>query len=209
MAKSRSPRSSIATQLSRLDDAVQISPGKLRKDLSRTIKQHSDNEAKSEVVSRVMPQTTAIKREKMSEVNSIIEYDEDLANAEAPVPIPASDYAAVIRGAVKKRAKAKEGEAEGKEYVDVTFFIDPDQYPADYTEGDPDGFLCNYGMGRLRTDGSQKSRWGMKKFCESIGVELGRTLDLNEWLGKAAVVTIKHEEYEGALQARVTKVSAA
>lgn len=187
MAKSRSPRSKSAS----------------------STEQQADNEAKSAVVSPVMPQTKTSKRETMSDVNSIIEYDEDLANAEAPVPIPESDYAAVIRGAVKKRAKPKEGESEGKEYVDVTFFIDPDQYPADYTEGDPDGFLCNYGMGRLRTDGSQKSRWGMKKFCENIGVELGKTLDLNDWLGKAAVVTIKHEEYEGVPQARVTRVGAA
>lgn len=168
--------------------------------------QPPEKEPSSAVVSRVNGSTSTVsKRETMSDVNSIIEYDEDLSNAEAPVPLPEGDYAAIIRGAVKQMSKGD----TPKEYVNITFFIDPDQYPADYTEGDPDGTLLNYGMGRLKTDGSQKSRWGMKKFCENIGVELGRSLDLNEWQGKAAIVTIKHEQYEGVDQARIVKVGAA
>lgn len=166
--------------------------------------QHSDDEAKSEVVSRVMPQSTVNKRETMSEVNSIIEYDEDLADAEAPVPLPKGDYTAEIRGAERK--KAKNGD---KEYVNVTLFISADQYPADYTEGDPDGTILSYGMGRLSTAGDRKSRWNMKKFCENIGAELGKSLDLNTFLGKAATVTVINEDYEGQTQAKVSKVGAA
>lgn len=174
-----------------------------RKSQSRPKQQQEDKEPTSSVVSPVKAQATVERN--MSEVESIIEYEEDLGEAEAPVPIPEGDYPALIRGAAKKMSK---GDVP-KEYVDVTFFINADQYPPDYTEGDPEGLLLNYGMGRLPTAGDTKSRWRMKKFCEAIGAELGRKLDLNSWLDKPAIVTIKHEEYEGVQQARIVKVAAA
>lgn len=164
----------------------------------------SGNEATPLELSRVMPQSTVTKRETMSDVNSIIEYDEDLADAEAPVPLPRGDYTAEIRGAERKKSKAGD-----KEYVNVTFYISADQYPADYTEGDPDGTILSYGMGRLSTGGDRKSRWNMKKFAEGIGAELGKTLDLNTFLGKAATVTVINEDYEGVTQAKISKVGAA
>ncbi len=60
---------------------------------------------------------------------SIIEYDTDLSEAEAPVPLPAGDYPAEIRSAERKTSAA------GNEYINVTFHISPEAYPADYTEG--------------------------------------------------------------------------
>lgn len=176
----------------------------MAKSKSRPKEQQEVNEATTSVVSRVMPQQPVNKREPMSEVSSIIEYDEDLSNAEAPIPLPKGDYAAKIRGAERKFNKAGD-----KEYVNVTFYIDPDQYPADYTEGDPDGAILSYGMGRLSVANDRKSRWNMKKFCENIGVELGSKLDLNEWLDRAAIVTVVNEAYEGVDQAKISKVGAA
>jgi hypothetical protein len=132
---------------------------------------------------------------------SIIEYAEDLSEAEAPVPLPKGDYTAEIRGAEKKIS------GKGNEYVDVTFFISPDEYPADYTEGNPDGMTLNYG--RLSPANTTQARWGMKKFCESIGAVLGKQLDLNDWIGKSAVVTVSHEDYEGVTRARIAKVNPA
>lgn len=136
-------------------------------------------------------------RTNMSDI-SIIEYAEDLSNAEAPVPLPKGDYPAEIRGAEKKVS------GKGNEYVDVVFYISPDEYPADYTEGNPDGTSLNYG--RLNPAPTTQARWGMKKFCESIGAPLGRTLDLNEWIGKSAIVQIVHEDYEGVTRAKIGKV---
>lgn len=172
--------------------------------VEKLTKQLLENEAKSKVVSASTPQSTVNKREPMSDISSIIEYDEDLADAEAPVPLPKGDYTAEIRGAVKKFAKSGD-----KEYANITFFIDPSQYPADYVEGDPDGTILSYGMGRLSTAGDRKSRWNMKKFSESIGAELGRSLDLNTFLGKAAIVTVINEDYEGQTQAKISRVGAA
>lgn len=164
----------------------------------------SGNEATPLELSRVMPQSTVTERKPMSDVASIIEYDDDLSNAEAPVPIPPGDYAALIRGAERKKAKSGD-----KEYANVTFYISSEQYPADYTEGDADGTILSYGMGRLSTAGDAKSRWNMKRFCENIGSELGRILDLNAWLDKSAIVTVVNEEYEGQMQAKISKVGPA
>ncbi|MCA2510512.1 MAG: hypothetical protein IM561_09030 [Microcystis sp. M60BS1] len=134
----------------------------------------------------------------MSEVRSIIEYDEDLSNAEAPIPLPVGDYTAEIRAAEIKVS------GKGNEYVNVTFFIAPEQYPPDYTEGNPDGTVLNYG--RLSPENTQRARWGMKKFCESIGAELGSRLNLDDWLGRSAIVAVSHEDYEGETRARISKV---
>jgi hypothetical protein len=167
--------------------------------------QQEGKASKPSVVVHVNEATINREKNKVSDqVDSIIEYEEDLGDAEAPVPLPEGDYPAVIRGANKK--KNKDGD---KEYADVTFFIAPEQYPADFTDGNPDGWLGNYGMGRLPTAGDVSSRYRMRKFCEAIGAELGRTLDLNKWLDLPAVVTIKHETYEGETRARIAKVGAA
>jgi hypothetical protein len=137
----------------------------------------------------------------MSEVNSIIEYDTDLSEAEAPVPLPAGDYAAEIRGAERKTS------AKGNDYVNVTFFIAPEQYPADYTEGNADGTTLTFG--RLSPDNTTRARYGMKKFCEAIGAELGSKLDLNDWMGKSGIVHVVHEEFEGETRAKISKVKEA
>lgn len=137
----------------------------------------------------------------MSEVKSIIEYDVDLDEAEAPVPLPKGDYVGEIRGAEVKTSN------KGNEYINVTFHIDADQYPADYTEGNPDGTILSYG--RLSPENSTRARYQMKKFVEGIGGKLGKSLDLNEWLGLRAKLTVANEMYEGVEQAKISKVSEA
>lgn len=132
---------------------------------------------------------------------SIIEYDTDLGEAEAPVPLPAGDYPAEIRAAEIKTSGA------GNQYVNVTFHIAPEAYPADYTEGSEDGTILSFG--RLNPSPEQRARWNMKKFCEAIGAKLGKTLDLNDWIGLNAIVTVVNEPYEGVMQANIKKVNQA
>lgn len=137
----------------------------------------------------------------MSEAMSIIEYDTDLADAEAPVPLPVGDYVGEVRSAEIKVS------SKGNKYVNVSFFIPPEQYPADFTEGNADGMTLTYG--RLSPDNTTQARWGMKKFCEAIGATLASKLDLNDWLGKTGVVSVVHEEYEGQDRAKIGKVKEA
>jgi hypothetical protein len=172
---------------------------------TRKSKEHStDDQAASKRSSAKQKQQTpnalGNKGNTMSDM-SIIEYAEDLGEATAPVPLPKGDYPAEITAVERKTSGA------GNEYINVTFRIDADNYPADYTEGNEEGTILSYG--RLSPDTTQRARWGMKKFCEAIGAKLGKQLDLNDWIGLNAIVTIDHQTYEGEDRATIKKVNPA
>lgn len=137
----------------------------------------------------------------MSDIPSVIEYNEDIDAAEAPPPLPLGDYPAEIRTAEIKNS------SKGNDYVNVTFYIAPESYPADFTEGDPDGTTLSFG--RLSPANTAKARFGMRKFKDAIGAPGGKTLDLNDWIGLNATVEIVHEDYEGMPQAKIKKVKEA
>lgn len=132
---------------------------------------------------------------------SIIEYSDDLGNAEAPTPLPIGDYPAEIR-AVERKTSAK-----GNDYLQVTFYVSPDSYPADYTEGSEDGATLIYRS--LSPDDSQRARYSMRKFCEAIGAPTGKKVDFNDWIGQAAIVSVTHDTYDGELRAQLKKVNPA
>lgn len=137
----------------------------------------------------------------MSEVQSIIDYNEDLGNAEAPVPLPIGDYTADIRSAEVRTSP------KGNQYIAVAFYISPDSYPADFTEGNADGETLTFM--RLSPENTIRARYQMKKFCEAIGAKLGKTIDLNDWIGLTAVVEVAHSTYEGDARAEIKKVKEA
>lgn len=144
--------------------------------------------------------STPCKRDNMSE--SIIEYSVDLNEQNAPEPLPARDYPAEIRAAERKVSKTS-----GNEYPAIKFFIAPENYPADFTEGNPNGEVLDYN--RLSLADTPQARYRMRKFLEAIGGPLGKSLDLNALVGLTATVTIDHEEFEGVKRAVITKVSGA
>lgn len=138
---------------------------------------------------------------KMSELPMIIEYTEDLSEATEPQPLPAGDYTGEIRGVEAKTSD------KGNRYISVAFFIEPEQYPADYTDGNPDGTTMSYN--RLSPEANQRARWNMKKFCEAIGVPLTSKIDLNEWIGKTAIIEVINGSYEGSPTAQIKKIKEA
>lgn len=156
----------------------------------------------SQVVARATDATnTNLKGNKMSEDRSIIEYTDSLDHAEAPVPLPAGDYSGEIRGAEVKTS------GKNNDYVQVTFFVDADQYPPDYTDGNLDGTTLSFG--RLSPDNTTRARYGMRKFAEAIGAPLGKSVDLNSWIGKTAIITVVNTPYEGTMQANIKSVKPA
>lgn len=132
---------------------------------------------------------------------SIIEFTDDLANAEAPEPIPAGTYTAEI-----VKAEAKVSQTSGNTYASVTFRINADDYPADFANGDPDGTSLSYN--RLLLENTIQARYRLKKFCESVGAPMGRTVDLNDWLGLTATVEVAQTVYEGEKRAEIKRVVA-
>lgn len=132
-------------------------------------------------------------------LSSVIEFDEDLNNVEAPKPLPAGLYDAVIQTAEPMMSKSD------KLMAKVTFAISADQYPADYTDGNPEGTtLTQYVM--LGRD--QRAKFALKQFCNAIGYPLSNSVDISLWVGLPAKVEVTNELYEGNPQARIKRVVA-
>lgn len=170
--------------------------------MSRRKPKDTVQDAPTEQMNKGAVATTQRTTNNMSEGNSILDFSEDLSNAEAPVPLPKGDYAAEIRAAERKTSATT-----GNDYVSVTFYIAPEQYPADYTDGDPDGTTLTFN--RVSMKDSVAGRYRLRKFIEAIGGKLGKQVDLNDWIGLTAVVTVDHREWEGAQQAEIKTVVAA
>jgi hypothetical protein len=139
----------------------------------------------------------------MSDMGSIIEYTEDLASAEAPQALPAGDYLAEITG-----AEIGTSQTSGKSRVDVTFRIKPEDFPADYVDADSfaDGKSVHF-YPSAEPDKANKFR--MRNFVEAIGAKLNvKKLDVNDWIGKTAIISIIPDEYEGVERERIKSVSA-
>lgn len=134
----------------------------------------------------------------MTELSSVIEFDEDLNNVEAPKPLPAGQYAATILSA--EPMMSKNGEHK---MAKVTWSIPAEEYPADYVDGNPAGTqLTQY----LMLDNTARAKFALKRFVQAIGAPLSNTVDLTTWLGLAARVEVTNEPFEDTLTARLKKV---
>lgn len=134
----------------------------------------------------------------MTELSSVIEFDEDLNNVEAPKPLPAGQYAATILSA--EPVMSKNGEHK---MAKVTWSIPAEEYPADYVDGNPAGTqLTQY----LMLDNTARAKFALKRFVQAIGAPLSNTVDLTTWLGLAARVEVTNEPFEDTLTARLKKV---
>lgn len=138
----------------------------------------------------------------MDNVNeSIITFSSPVNEQEQPKPLPKGRYKATIRSVVSKTSQ------RNTKYAEILFFIGPDQYPADYVEGSPDGVSIAYR--RISLEDNHNSRWRLRKFCEDLGAQApARELDLSDWVAKDASVTVDHETYEGVTRAVIQGVSA-
>lgn len=138
----------------------------------------------------------------MSDLGSILDYSADLAEAEAPVALPAGDYPVRIVA-----AELGTSQSSGKARVDVTFRIQPEDFPADYEDAEsfPDGKDVHM---YVSAEDTKAARFRMRKFCEAIGSTLSSRLDINEWIGKSAILTIEPDAYEGIERERARKVEA-
>jgi len=134
------------------------------------------------------------------ELSSVVEFSVDLNKAEAPDPLPKGEYEAIIR-ATEVRISQRE-----TRYAAVTFNISADQYPADYTDGGPDGATITFR--RVSLEDNPQARYGTRRFIEAIGAPLGKKIDVSEWLGMEALVEVDHERYEGVNRAVISRVRA-
>lgn len=138
----------------------------------------------------------------MSETTSLMEFSSDLNTAEAPDPIPVGEYPATIVKAEIKLSKEK-----GNRYLALTFRIEPEAYPADFVDGNPEGETLSYN--RLVLQDTPQGRYRARKFNESVGAPNGTRIDPNDYMGLTATVGIVHDTWEGEKRAQIAKVLAA
>lgn len=133
----------------------------------------------------------------MSE-NTILEFQDDIGNVEAPLPLPIGQYPCEIIGAELKDSKSGDSR-----YVSVQVRVHADAYPADFADGDPDGTVLMYN--RLMYDNTKRNMHRIRRFCEAVGAKTGRSLDLTTWVGLTATIAIKHSEWEGEARAEIDR----
>ena len=130
---------------------------------------------------------------------SILNFSQDITNAEPPPPLPVGSYPAEIIGAQKRTSAAS-----SKEYAQIMFRINAEAYPADYTEGDPDGTTLMYN--RLQTADTPNNRHRWKQFLRHVGASTGHSVDLNALIGLTCMVEITHQEFEGEQRAQIARI---
>ena len=135
----------------------------------------------------------------MPEGLSLIEFSEDLAEAEAPSPLPAGIYPASI-----VNAEQRISQTSGNRYLSVQFRIEADSYPPDFTDGDPDGMMLTYN--RVLLEDNKAARYRLRKFLEAIGGPLSRSLDPSDLAGLTANVDVGEETYEGEKRNAIKRV---
>jgi hypothetical protein len=133
---------------------------------------------------------------------SIVEFSEDISEAEAPEPLPVGEYPATIRAAEVKISQ------RGTKYAAVSFMITPDSFPADYPiENAADGKMLIYR--RVGMEDNPQARYMLKNFCNAIGATASKKIDVNEWIGLEASVEVDHDTYEGVTREQITRVNEA
>ncbi len=133
-----------------------------------------------------------------NELSSIVEFSSDISKQEAPEPLPTGTYHGVIR-----QVEVKMSQRDTK-YAAVAFHISPDQYPADFKDGNPDGTILTYR--RVGLEDNAQARFGTRRFCEAIGAPMSKTIDTSIWLGMEASLEITHEVWEEVKRATIQRV---
>lgn len=114
---------------------------------------------------------------------SILNFSVDIAEAPEPPLLPAGPYPAEIIGAMRKPGNAGE-------FAQITVRINPESYPADFTDGDPDGTVLQYNFLKTADTPQNAHRWRL--FMQKVGGPMGRNIDLNQLIGLTCVVEVTH-----------------
>jgi hypothetical protein len=131
-------------------------------------------------------------------LGTVYEFSKPSNEAEAPQPIPASEYRASVRA-----VEAKNSKNSGKPMAAFSYHVSAEQYPADFTDGDPDGVVLTF---YLPLEDNARNRFRIRKHCEAHGVAATHRLNLPDFIGQEVIIKIEHEDYQGAPQARITAI---
>ena len=134
--------------------------------------------------------------------STILEYSEDIADAEALEPLPVGEYPATV-----ETVEIKTSNTSGRDYLAIGLRVARDDLPPDFDEemSYPDGVMLNYN--RLIAEDTTRARYAMKKFCMAIGAEMGKQIDASQFVGLSCRVSITHRSWEGELQPNISRIT--
>lgn len=126
----------------------------------------------------------------------VLGFSQDIADAKPPAPLPVGSYRAIVKNAVNRLSQKQ------KRMMVLEMWVSPDQYPADYTDGNPDGTMLSY---FVPAEDTPQGRWNVKKACEVFGVPMSRDIPVTEFMSREVMIKVTHEMYEGNPQARIER----
>lgn len=135
----------------------------------------------------------------MSELGSVYTFNSDIASAEAPQPLTPGEY----RGSVV-HAELSTSKSSGNPMLVTQYLVSSDQFPADFTDGNPEGET--FRVYTSLNDTTPRGRFMIKKFMEMHGIVPSNRLNVPDFLGQEVILDISHEDYQGMPQARAKVV---
>jgi hypothetical protein len=134
---------------------------------------------------------------------SVMEFSANVAEQQAPVPLPVRTYPAQCTDAAFRQSKSNPDNI----LLWLEFTIAPTDYPADYTETQDTTKLFYNRLIVNRDDA--RTRFQIRQLCDKMRVPVSRTLDANDFRGKAANLKIKHGSWEGLPRAEIDAIEPA
>ncbi len=131
---------------------------------------------------------------------SLITFSQNIADAEAPAPLPPGEYEGVCVAAEPGLSKSS-----GNPMLPLKFKITADQFPVDWESGGVDELDFTYN--RLTTRDTAQDRFRMKNICIALGVPMSNNIDPNDFVGKRAKLVIETgKDLEGNPRADLAKI---
>lgn len=134
---------------------------------------------------------------------SVYEFQSDISTQEAPPPLPIKSYTAQCTAAAARQSKSNPDNV----ILDLEFTIMPDQFPADFT-ATSDPVKLHFNRIPINKDDA-RTRFQLRQLCEKMRVSAGRSLDVNDFAGKMAVLKVKHGSWQGLPRAEIDTIEAA
>lgn len=133
----------------------------------------------------------------------LLQFSQNIADQEAPPPLPAGEYPATCVGATEKESKSS-----GNPRLELVLKIARDDFPADFDpgEGVDDVTLT---VNNLVVRDIPADRFRLKKYCLAFGVPMSSSIDPNDFVSRPCRVKVRlGKDLEGNPRPEIESVSA-
>lgn len=134
----------------------------------------------------------------------IIELEQNLADVEKPLELPAGLYVGEIQDVQINTSQ------KGNRYFAVKFVVPTDEVPAELADQFEDGAVLYYNRVVIPDGKDRRQLFNLRKFLEAIGIDSNTTaIDPNEWMGCQARLKVAHNTYQGETRAEIKSIESA